>query len=227
MAPQPASRVPRLRQAVLAARDLDAVAGLLREELGLGEPYADPAVDYFGLRNAVFALGDTFLEVVSPVREDTAAGRLLDRRGGDGGYMVMFQTDDLGAARSRAAAAGVREVFEVSLEDIAEVHLHPADMRGAIVSISQPQPPESWRWAGPEWERRQAPLRVAGATVAVREPEAVSERWSAVVGGMEDIRFARDDDERGLVEVTVAGAGRKRDPIEIAGVRFTFEEEAP
>ena len=35
---------------------------------------------YFGLRNAVFALGDTFLEVVCPQRPDTAAGRLLDRR---------------------------------------------------------------------------------------------------------------------------------------------------
>src|SRR5205085_4538674 len=42
--------LPRLRQAVVAAQDLDAVAGELRERLGLGEPYADPGVAYFGLR---------------------------------------------------------------------------------------------------------------------------------------------------------------------------------
>ncbi len=83
--PASARSLPRLRQAVLAARDLDAVAGELRAELGLGEPYADPGVGYFGLRNAVFALGDTFLEVVSPVEPDTAAGRLLERHGGDCG----------------------------------------------------------------------------------------------------------------------------------------------
>src|SRR5947209_13677120 len=56
----------RLRQAVIAARELEPVVERLRSELGLGEPFSDPAVDYFGLRNAVFALGDTFLEVVTP-----------------------------------------------------------------------------------------------------------------------------------------------------------------
>src|SRR5687768_18541556 len=108
----------RLRQAVFAARDLDAAAARLRSQLGLGEPFADPAVAYFGLRNAVFAIGDQFLEVVSPVRDDAAAARLLERRGGDCGYMAMFQVDDVAAARTRARAAGVREVFEVDLDDM-------------------------------------------------------------------------------------------------------------
>jgi hypothetical protein len=218
---------------VIAARDLDAVAGELRDTLGLGEPYADPGVEYFGLRNAVFALGDTFLEVVSPVRPGTAAGRLLDRRGGDCGYMVMFQVDDLGAARERVRAAGVREVFEVSLEDIAEVHLHPADMRGAIVSLSRPEPAAAWRWAGPEWRGRSAPLRVAGATIAVPDPEAVAARWEAVIGapvGFAGVRFTAADADRGLVEVVIAGAAADDhlDSLEIGGVRFVFgtdEEE--
>ena len=60
--------LPRIRQVVLAARDLDPVANTLRDALHLGEPFSDPAVEHFGLRNAVFALGDTFIEVVSPVR---------------------------------------------------------------------------------------------------------------------------------------------------------------
>src|SRR5437588_8592735 len=104
----------RFRQAVLAARDLDAAVGELRAALGLGEPYADPGVAYFGLRNAVFALGDTFLEVVSPAQPDTAAGRLIDRRGGDCGYMLMFQVADLAARRRQVQQLGIRAVFEVS-----------------------------------------------------------------------------------------------------------------
>ena len=59
--------LPRLRQAVVAAAQLEPTVERLQEELGLGEPYNDPAVGFFGLRNAVFALGDTFLEVVSPL----------------------------------------------------------------------------------------------------------------------------------------------------------------
>jgi Glyoxalase-like domain len=219
--------LPRLRQAVLAAHDLDAVAAALRSRLGLGEPYADPGVAYFGLRNAVFALGDTFLEVVSPTRPDTSAGRLLERRGGDCGYMLMFQIADLAAARRRAAGEGVREVFEVSVKDMAEVHLHPADMRGAIVSLSQPRPPEAWRWGGEDWRERSAPVRLAGATLGVADPEAVGARWGKVIGAPPSeagIRFVRHPTEAGPVEFVLAGEGHG--PVEIGGVRFRFETDA-
>jgi Glyoxalase-like domain len=217
-----APALPRIRQVVLAARDLDAVAARMRTDLGLGEPFADPGVDYFGLRNAVFALGDTFIEIVSPVREGTAAGRLLERRGGDCGYMVMFQVEDFGAARARAAQASVREVFAVSFEDIEEVHLHPADMRGAIVSLSAPQPRRAWRWGGPAWEQRSVPGRVSGIRVGVDDPDAAAERWRGIVGPLPGVQFEHDDRERGLIEVSVNGAGDRA--VEVAGVRFLPEQ---
>jgi len=220
--------MPRLRQAVLAARDLDAVAGALRETLALGEPFADPGVAHFGLRNAVFALGDTFLEVVSPIRPDTAAGRLIDRRGGDCGYMLMFQVDDLVAARERVRGLGIREVFEVAVPDMTEVHLHPADMRGAIVSLSQPQPPESWRWGGPRWRERSVPLHVTRATVALADPEVVAARWETVLGAAPyeaGIRFRTDQLDWGPVEITLSAEApaAAEGPVEIGGVRFRFE----
>ncbi|HSO97317.1 MAG TPA: VOC family protein [Solirubrobacteraceae bacterium] len=195
----------RLRQAVIAARDLAAVAGRLRGELGLSEPYADPGVGYFGLGNAVFTLGDTFLEVVSPERENTSAGRLIDRRGGDCGYMLMFQVDDLPAARARARQLGIREVFAVEFDDIAEVHLHPADIGGAIVSLSAPQPPAAWRWGGPGWESRAAPVSVRGATVAAADPDRVAERWTQVLGEAPSVRFVAASDRVGLVEIELGG----------------------
>ena len=103
---QQAPRV-RLRQAVLVAADLDAVERELRDALGLDEPFRDPGVAEFGLRNAVFALGDCFLEIVSPTRPDTAAGRYLQRHGGAGGYMVLFDLEDLAGARSPVEALHV------------------------------------------------------------------------------------------------------------------------
>jgi hypothetical protein len=219
--------VLRLRQAVIAARDLDAVAGELSDRLGLRAPFADPGVGHFGLRNAVFCLGDTFVEVVSPVQPDTAAGRLIDRRGGgDCGYMTMFQLEDLGAARARVRDLGVREVFEVALDDMAEVHLHPADMRGAIVSLSEPTPPEAWRWGGPDWRARSAPVELFGATIAVADPEAVAARWRTVLGAPLEsagIEIVADEDDRGLVGIVIGGDHGA--PFEAGGVRFTFNEE--
>jgi len=83
-------------------------------------------VGQFGLTNAVFAV-DTFVEVVAPARPDTTAGRYLERRGGDGRYMAIFQVPDLAPARRRLASLGVRVVWTADLPDIAATHLHPKD----------------------------------------------------------------------------------------------------
>jgi hypothetical protein len=86
-----------LRQVALVARDCGQVAGELRRVFGWPAPFQDPGVGQFGLTNAVFEVGDTFVEVVAPARPDTTAGRYLERRGGDGGYMAIFQVPDLAA----------------------------------------------------------------------------------------------------------------------------------
>jgi Glyoxalase-like domain len=175
----------RLRQAVLVAHELEPVAAALRTALNLNEPFRDPGVGEFGLANTVFALGDCFLEVVSPTRADTAAGRYLARHGGDGGYMVIFDLEDLDGARSRVLALGVRVVWEIDLPDISGTHLHPADMRGAIVSLDRSQPYGTWRWGGPQWTGRTgsgAPGRLAGITLAVADPAAAAARWGEVLG---------------------------------------------
>lgn len=194
----------RVRQAVLAARDLGAARERLEAELDLGEPFSDPDVAYFGLSNAVYAIGDTFIEIVSPVQVDTAAGRQLDRHGDECGYMVMFQVDDLDAARKRAREAGVREVFAIELDEIREVHLHPADVGGAIVSLSVPIPPQSWKWGGPDWTARAVAGEVKGIRIAVAEPGTVRDRWDAIVGGLPGgVEFVADADGPGLVAVEV------------------------
>jgi hypothetical protein len=215
----------RLRQAVLVVADLDPVVARLRSELGFGEPFADPGVGEFGLHNAVFAVGDQFVEVIAPTKEGTAAGRHLERLGGDGGYMVIFQLSDLEGARERVAELGIRVVWQIDLPDISGTHLHPADTRGALLSLDRPKPPESWRWGGPDWERRATPGGVLGVTIAVRDPAAVCERWAEVLGvdpGEIGVRFDADEVDRGLTEIMLAGAG---EPREIGGVRFSFMKE--
>jgi len=179
----------RLRQVALAARALEPVLRDLRRVLGLGEPFRDPGVGVFGLENAVLPLGDAFLEVVSPVKPDTTAGRWLDRRGGDAGYMAIFQTGELAEARRRVERLGVRVVWETTLPGAATIHLHPRDLGGAIVSIDAMEPPESWKWAGPGWRER-AQTEVAsgllGAVLEAADPEALAARWGAVIDARPD-----------------------------------------
>jgi len=215
----------RLRQAVLVASELEPVAERLRTELGLGESFADPGVGEFGLTNAVFAIGDQFLEVISPREPGTAAGRFLERRGTDAGYMLIFQLDDLDGARARVNELGVRVVWQIDLPDIAGTHLHPADTRGALISLDHAQPPQSWRWGGPDWERRSTPGRIDGVTIAVSEPDVVAGTWREILGEHPaGIAFTCDKREPGLTEIAISGAGRALS-AEIGGVCFCLDQD--
>lgn len=219
----------RLRQVVVVARDLDAVEAeflaLLPEP---GEPYHDPGVAEFGLRNSVIAVGDTFVEVVSPTRGGTTAGRYLERRGGDSGYMAIFQVPDMAAARRRIEKLGVRTVWQADLPDIAGTHLHPKDVPGAIVSLDTPDPPESWRWAGPAWTGGapfHPPGGVVGLTIETPDPAAAAQRWSEILDSSTvPVTFRPGSADRaGIVAVRIAVDGREPAERVVAGVRFVVQ----
>ena len=99
----------RLRQVVLAAWKRDLVAKQLEEQIGFTDGYNDPNVIAFGLENVVYATVDTFVEIVSPVQENTAAGRTLDKQG-EGGYMAIFQVSDIESVRRRVSEMDIRVV---------------------------------------------------------------------------------------------------------------------
>jgi glyoxalase-like protein len=175
----------RLRQIALVGKDLAAIRADITAVLGLGEAYADPGVGKYGLENQVWPIGDTFLEVVSPTQVGTTAGRLLEKRGGDGGYMAIFQADDLSDARARIAAEGVRVVDQSDRNGAAFTHLHPKDVPGAIVSIDAMVPRERWEWGGPHWRdnvRTDVSVVIRGAEIQGEDPDAMSARWAAVLG---------------------------------------------
>jgi hypothetical protein len=142
--------------------------------------------------------------------------------------MVIFQLADLDGARRRAADMGVRVVWQLDLPDISGTHLHPADTRGAIVSLDRADPPGSWRWGGPDWTEKEgagAPGRLRGVTVSVNDPAVAAARWGELLGvepaagrlELDDsyVSFEEAEDER-LTEIDVEVPGR-RDVVEIGG----------
>jgi len=235
----------RLRQIALVGKDLDACEADIRAILGLDYAYDDPGVGKFGLKNAVFPVGETFLEVVSPKQEGTTAGRLLEKRGGDGGYMVILQVEDIKKARDRIAAAKARVVEQADLQGgtVAMSHVHPRDVGGAILSVDYMHPWDRWEWGGPVWRenaRTDVSTRIVGAELQGEDPFAMAGRWGAVLGlevepvgeywriGLDDggeLRFVKADDGRG------EGLGRfdvaVRDPMAVHAVAKSRGRLAP
>jgi hypothetical protein len=213
----------------MIAPDLDPVVDELCATFGLQVCFHDPGVAEFGLRNALLLVGDQFIEVLSPVREGTTVQRLLDRRGGPGGYMAIFEVDDLDDRVEHLAANDVRVVWAGDLPDIRGRHLHPRDVGGTLVSVDQPVPNGSWRWGGPDWQARSRELladaavsRIDSVVVSASDPEAMRARWTAL-GLDRDVDFApagsRGD---GLDEVSLVAVDRWRsgERFDIGGVTF-------
>ncbi len=203
----------RLRQVALVARDLASVVDSLCERLALRVCFRDPGVAEFGLHNALLVIGDQFLEVVSPTRADTTAGRLLGRRGGDGGYMALFEVDDLDARVARLAAQRARVVWSIDLPDIRGRHLHPRDVGGAIVSLDQPVPNGAWRWSGPDWRAHAdtaVVTAIAGIVIGAVDPAAMRARW-AELGLAHSVRFQPAGPRgEGIDELELVATDRER-----------------
>jgi Glyoxalase-like domain len=186
----------RVRQLALVARDLDPVVDDLKAVFGVEVAFNDPGVSSFGLKNAVIPVGHQFVEVVAPIEENTAGGRYLDRRNGDGGYMVILQCDDHPSYKQRVDELGVRKVAEADEKNYSIMQLHPADTSGSFLEIDVQVGGEDfkgpWMPAGKNWQkaiRQEKVDGIAAAEVQSPDPAAVADRWSKIL----DIAVGTDD----------------------------------
>ena len=179
----------RLRQIALVTPELRAVEHEICDKLGLEVCYRDPGLSHFGLRHGLYAIGDQILEVVAPKQPGTTAERFLERRGGEGGYMVLLQTENIEQHKSRLTEIDIRIVHdgEIAEKDasIRGIHLHPKDVGGAILSLDEAHPPESWLWAGQDWLYHSLNGVVTGINaidIQAKDPDSMAERWSNAIG---------------------------------------------
>lgn len=203
-----------LRQICLVANKLAPVLDDFREIMGLEVCFVDKGVAVFGLENSLMPLGTNFIEVVAPIKPDTAAGRYLKRRNGDGGYMVICQCDSHQTQRARkvrAAAMNIRIAFEHESNSFHAMQLHPADTGGAFFEIdwdAKSEPQGSWEPAGGAGWVQCARGEVVKGYQAVElqsaDPRELAERWSSIA----EIPLRKDS------------YGRWEVPLENASIRF-------
>jgi hypothetical protein len=181
-----------LRQIALVASGLEPAMGQLNDIFGTPVCCRDDGVAKFGLENALSAIGSQFIELVAPTEAGTAAGRYLDRRKGDGGYMIILQCldrDTQNACEQNAADNNIRIAWQRKEGKGRIMQLHPADTGGTFFEIDYVHPfePEGlWPPAGGNGWQSLININVATDIVAAEiqspQPQKLAERWSAIVG---------------------------------------------
>lgn len=178
----------RLRQICLVAPHLEPSVSTICTVLGTMVCHVDPNVEKYGLVNALMPIGNSFLEVVAPTRDGTAAGRYLDRRGGEGGYMVILDCDAIEPWLTHLPAVGVRIANDLDYPgEYRGLQLHPRDTGGALLEINHshggawdgPYHPAGPRWTGAHGV--EAEDMIVAAELQSGDPAHLAGRWSEIL----------------------------------------------
>ena len=177
----------RLRQICFVAEDLEFSLSELSRIFKTDVCFRDPGVGHFGLANGLLEVGGDFIEVVSPIKDNTTAGRFLNKMNGDGGYMLIFQCDNALAYREKAEKLNIRSIWKTDLDNgVSATHFHPKDINGVIMSIdsmnddSWKEKYSYWQWAGDNWlnEKKNNGFSIIGVTMKCNNSKSLSEKWS-------------------------------------------------
>ena len=226
----------RLRQVAVAALDGREVVERFGAIFGCSTGYQDPGVAEFGLENHVFALGDQFLELVSPVTDAAPVWRFLQKRGRNAaGYMVILEVGSVEPYRVRAATLHHRVVLDSESETWSTLHLHPRDM-GSLMSVDHDKGGD-WMPAGPDWQDRPgatAITGIAGVRIATSDPVGLANRWATFLdipyspgvalqlnpGTIEFVPAAFGDEGLAGVDLLASEETREGECHTIAGTEF-------
>lgn len=179
----------RLRQICLVAEKLAPVEEALSDVFGVKVAFRDPGVGSFGLENALFPFGNQLLEVVAPIEENTAGGRYLTRRGGDGGYMFITQCNELAPRKAHVEEMGIRLAHHFERPEFLNIQMHPKDTGGTFFEMDEQLGPNAhdldgpWMPAGKDWKDARVLDRVTGfaaAEIQCDDPAALSQHWSKI-----------------------------------------------
>jgi methylmalonyl-CoA epimerase len=123
----------------VAVDDLGEALTLYGRSLGMPEVHRE-TVAAQGVEAVLLDVGDSHVELLAPLHEDSPVGRFLTRRG-PGLHHVAYRVPDIDAALSAARAAGLGLLDEQPRDGIRGsrvAFLHPKSTGGVLTEIVQP-----------------------------------------------------------------------------------------
>jgi methylmalonyl-CoA/ethylmalonyl-CoA epimerase len=133
--------ITRIDHVGFAVADLEAAMEFYSRAFGITVVHEEVNEEQ-GVREAMLAVGDGFIQLLAPLRADSPIGRFLDRSG-PGIQQVAFGVDDVEVAADRLREAGVRMLYQRAKTGTAGSKVnfaHPKDCGGVLIELVQAPP---------------------------------------------------------------------------------------
>ncbi len=132
--------IGKLNHVAIVVPDLAAAASLYRETLGaeVSEPVALP--DH-GVTTIFVDLGNSKVELLHPLGDESPVRRFLERNPAGGVHHVCYEVSDIIAARERLKEQGARVLGTGEPREGAHgkpvLFLHPKDFCGTLIELEE------------------------------------------------------------------------------------------
>jgi methylmalonyl-CoA/ethylmalonyl-CoA epimerase len=125
----------------IAVRDLDAAVAWYAETLGAILTHRE-VVDHDGVEEALIAVSDSYVQLLTPTRDDSPVARFLASHG-EGLHHIAYRVADCADALDAARAAGATTIDDVprpGSRGTTVAFLHPKTSFGTLVELVQEGP---------------------------------------------------------------------------------------
>ena len=122
----------------IAVRDLDAAIDWYKQTFGATVAHRE-TVDRDGVEEALLGVADSYIQLLTPTRQDSPVAKFLDNKG-EGIHHVGYRVDDCGEALRQAIAAGARAIDaepRPGSRGTTVAFLHPKTAFGTLIELVQ------------------------------------------------------------------------------------------
>jgi len=123
----------------VAVEDLEAAIELYSRQLGMPLQHREKVAEQ-GVEAALLGVGDSHVELLQPLGEDTPVGRFLAKRG-PGLHHAAYRCADVAEALEQCRARGLRLIDEQprrGIRDSLVAFVHPGSTGGVLTELVQP-----------------------------------------------------------------------------------------
>ena len=122
----------------IAVNDLDAAIAWYAETFGAEVAHRE-TIEKDGVEEALLAVADSFIQLLTPVRDDSPVAKFLATKG-EGIHHVGYRVEDCSVALKQAVAAGARAIDESprpGSRGTTVAFLHPKTAFGTLIELVQ------------------------------------------------------------------------------------------